>query len=215
VVLRPHGERRKTRSNDALCGPARMELCPPEKRKGPAKLSRGRKRGRGSFPCRFLTRVIEIHETSLHDAETAVGISAGWLYWKDDLSNWPRRPDDAPKRRMPKLSSESRRLARRVVQERRAIALSRAGGTGLPVMSAACRISTRKDRAGTAGSALGEAACGPGSGVGRNSGCLCRRNAARLYICRRSWGPVRELLDSARGPASRCQRTRKTTGAVK
>src|SRR5262245_10795841 len=98
---------------------------------------------------------------------------------------------------MPKLPSDSPRLARRMVQDRRAVALQRVGGNGLPVMRAPSRISTREDWAGTAWSLLGETVRGQGSGMGRLSGRLRGRNVARLYIRRRSRSSVRELLDGA------------------
>src|SRR5271157_4137446 len=80
---------------------------------------------------------------------------------------------------MPELSSIGSRLARRVVQDQGAIALSGASGTGLPLVSATCRVSRRKDRAGAARSAPQNAARGPGSSVGRIPGDLGGRNAAR------------------------------------
>src|SRR5207247_4705121 len=76
------------------------------------------------------------------------------------------------------------------------------------------RISTRKDRAGTARSPAGEAGRGKGGGVGRVSGGLRGSNAAKLYRRDRSWSSVRELLDSARNPPGRRNRASKETRAV-
>jgi hypothetical protein len=122
---------------------------------------------------------------------------------------------DAPQRTMPELSSADRRLARRVVQDRGAIALSGAGGTGLPLVSATCRVSRRKDRAGTAQCAHDHAACGPGRSVGRIPGDLGGRNAARLYIGGRGRDSVHGLLDAARGPASQHAATKETRRTVR
>jgi hypothetical protein len=122
---------------------------------------------------------------------------------------------DAPHRTMPELSSAGRRLARRVVQDRGAIALSGASGTGLPFVSATCRISRRKDRAGTARCAHDNAGCGPGRSVGRVPGDLGGRDAARLYVCGRGRDSVRGLLGPARGPASRRAPTSETRRPVR
>src|SRR5437870_5786173 len=123
-------------------------------------------------------------------------------------------PGDAPKRRLPELSSEGRGLARRVVQDRSTKALSRASSNGPPFLWPARRISTRKDRAGAAWGPLGEALRGEGSRVGGLSGCLRERNPARLYILGRGWRSVCELLDSARSPTGRRERASKETEAV-
>ena len=155
---------------------------------------------------------------SIRDQQDSTTISlqnAANLY-PDEVDLVQLRPhDDAPKRRMPELSPDSRRLAHRMVQDRGILAVSRVGDTGLSTMSAICRISRRKDRAGTAWGAPGKAAFGPGGDVGRISGCLSRRNATRVYIFSRSRIPVRELLDFARDPAGRRRRASKSTGAVK
>jgi hypothetical protein len=146
---------------------------------------------------------------------------------------------------MPELSSVGSRLARRVVQDRGAIALSRAralhdcfeheqrsrvagvgaprdfattggfagcagstpgthnietvrkpfvkrsSGAGLPLVSATCRVSRRKDRAGTARCAPDHAAGGSGRSVGRIPGGVGGRDASRLHVRGRGGRPVR------------------------
>ena len=122
---------------------------------------------------------------------------------------------DAPQRTMPELSSSGRRLARRMVHDRGAIALSGASGTGLPIVSATCRVSARKDRPGTVGGALGNATLRAGRSLGRIPGDLGGRNAARLYVCGRGRSPVCSLLDPARSKASRRAPTRETRRTVR
>src|SRR5262245_33514129 len=116
---------------------------------------------------------------------------------------------------MPELSPAGSRLARRVVQDRGAIALSRAGGAGLPLVSATSRVSRRNDQSGTAWRAAREAARGPGCRVGGVPGPLRRRNTARLYVRGRRRGPVRRLLDRAGGPASRRELTSEPRGTLR
>src|SRR5690242_13169096 len=115
---------------------------------------------------------------------------------------------------MPELPSESRRLARRVVQDRRTNAFSRAGGNGLPFVWAAGRISTRKDRAGAAWSPLGEAVCGQGGRVDLVRSKVRGWNVTGVYFHTRTGEPVCELLDSSRSPTSGCKRESQETGAV-
>lgn len=121
---------------------------------------------------------------------------------------------DAPQRTMSELSSVGSRLARRVVQDRGAIALSEAGGAGLPLVSATRRVSRRKNRAGASGCTPDRAAGGSGRSLGRVTGGLGGRNAARLYIRSRGWDSVRRLLDPARDPASRREPTSETGRTV-
>lgn len=123
-------------------------------------------------------------------------------------------PGDAPQRSMPELSSESRRLAPRVVQDRRAVALQRAGIAGLSLMRAGRRISARQDRACATGSSPRQTVCGQGSRVGSGPGPFRGGNAARLYLCCWSGTSVRQLLDATRSPAGGRQRASKTTGAM-
>src|SRR5262249_35833207 len=116
---------------------------------------------------------------------------------------------------MPELSPGSSRLARRVVQDRGAFAISRTGGAGLPLMWATCRVSRRKDRTWAAERKPGEEACGPGNRVGCSGSDVRRRDITGVCHYARTWKPVCELLDSTRGPTGGLERESQETGAVK
>jgi hypothetical protein len=116
-----------------------------------------------------------------------------------------------PQRRMPELSSIGRRLARRVVQDR----VSGVSGTGLPIVSATSGLSTRKDRPGTVGRALGNATRRAGRSLGRIPGDLGGRNAARLYVGGLGRRPVWSVLDPARSQASRRAPTSETRRTIR
>ena len=154
-------------------------------------------------------------ETSLRDAGAAFGISTRWVQSTIDERDGPRRPAMPPNEQCPNCY---RLVADWHVEWYKTEGPSLYQGLAAldcPLVSATCRVSRRKDRAGTARCAPHNAARGPGRSVGRISGDFGGRNVARLYVCGWGRGPVRSLLDPARSPASGRAPTSETRRTVR
>lgn len=115
---------------------------------------------------------------------------------------------------MPELPSESRRLARRVVQERSIDALSRTRGNGLPLVWAGSRISSREDRTSVAWSPTGATRREQRGGVGSVGSQICGRNVARISLNGWAGEAVCEVLDFSRSPAGRFEPASEDTGTL-
>jgi hypothetical protein len=162
----------------------------------PHRTRRARRKCHGNLPSVF--SAISAHSAVSSGESASLVFLRGLAVYNGSASTARPRGDlrDAPKRGMSELPPKDRGLARGVVCNRSAIALPRASGHGLPIMSPARGISKGKDRTGAARSSVGKTPRGQSGRMGCFSGSRRWRNAPGLHVDAWSRNSIRRLLDN-------------------